>query len=113
MNTRISYLYRDASNYKKYNEVVVEGVFTEDQIRTIISCLNDGEYFIPRQIGFPEVRFGKITEDDHCWFELCEEDFEEVELGSTINLLPDEIVRRFESAKGRWDDTKPLGGVEV
>lgn len=113
MNTRISYLYRDASNYKKHNEVVVEGVFTDDQIRTIISCLNDGEYFIPRQIGFPEVRFGEITEDDHCWFELCEEDFEEVELGSTINLLPDEIVRRFESAKGRWDDTKPIGGMGV
>lgn len=113
MNTRISYLYRDASNYKKHNEVVVKGIFTEDQIRTIIRCLNDGEYFIPRQIGFPEVRFGKITEDDHCWFELSDEDFEEVDLRSTIDLLPDEIVRRFERAKGRWDDTKPIGGMEA
>src|SRR5699024_10207670 len=79
MNTRITYLYRDASNWKKYNEVVVSGTFTADQVSEIVGCLNDGEYFIPKQVGFPEIRFEKITEDDHCWFELCENDFEVVE----------------------------------
>ena len=33
-NTRINYLYRDASNYKKYNEVIIPGTFTEEQIHT-------------------------------------------------------------------------------
>ena len=27
-NTKISYLYRDAGNYKRWNEAVVEGVIT-------------------------------------------------------------------------------------
>lgn len=49
-NTRISYLYRDASNYKRPNEVIVQGTFTSKQIDTIISCLDEGEYFIPDQI---------------------------------------------------------------
>lgn len=52
-NTRISYLYRDASNYKQHNEVVVPGTFTQEQIEAIIGCLDAGEYFIPVQVGFP------------------------------------------------------------
>lgn len=42
MNTRISYLYRDASNYKKHNEVVVPGTFTPEQIKAITGCLDAG-----------------------------------------------------------------------
>lgn len=61
MNTRISYLYRDASNYKQHNEVTVPGTFSEEQIDVIIGCLDLGEYFIPKQIGFPEKRRRTIT----------------------------------------------------
>lgn len=32
MNTRFSYLYRDGCNYKKFNEIVVEGVLAEEQL---------------------------------------------------------------------------------
>lgn len=70
MNTRIDYLYRDASNYKQPNSVVVSGLFTARQVGEILGCLNDGEYFIPSQVGLPETRFGEITEDDHCWLNL-------------------------------------------
>ena len=51
--TRINYLYRDADNYKKYNSVVVPGVFTEDEKQRIIDSL-DGVYFVPDAVGFPE-----------------------------------------------------------
>ena len=51
INTRISYLYRDADNYKMQNSCVIMGVITEAQIAEIISCLDCGEYFIPRQVG--------------------------------------------------------------
>lgn len=60
MNTKITYLYRDADNYKQFNEVIVNGCLTEEQKRKIISCLNSKEYFIPRQVCFPEIRFEKI-----------------------------------------------------
>lgn len=38
MNTRISYLYRDAGNYKRWNEAVVEGIITLEQIDSIMGA---------------------------------------------------------------------------
>ena len=79
INTRISYLYRDADNYKMQNSCVIMGVITEAQIAEIISCLDCGEYFIPRQVGLPEKRFDRFDEEaDHCWFELSADGFEAV-----------------------------------
>lgn len=110
-NTRISYLYRDAGNYKQHNEVIVPGTFTPEQIEAIIGCLDAGEYFIPFQIGFPEERCGSITEDDHCWFELCEVGFEATDAEANIDMTPDEVVAKFLKAKGNWDDSKEFGEV--
>lgn len=109
-NTRISYLYRDAGNYKQHNEVVVPGTFTHEQIESVIDCLYEGEYFIPSQIGFPEERFEKITEEDHCWFELSRYGFDETDAEANLNMTPDEVVVAFIAAKGAWDDNKKFGG---
>ena len=38
MNTKISYLYRDADNYKKVNECVIAGALTAEQICAIKDC---------------------------------------------------------------------------
>lgn len=108
-NTRITYLYRDACNYKQYNSVVVTGTFTEQQIETIISCLDGGEYFIPKQIGLPETRFEEITEDDHCWFELNKNGFKVTEVEADVDISADEIVKRFLEAKENWDDSEVFG----
>jgi len=61
LNTKIEYLYRDASNYKVYNECVVKGIVTAEQRKEIVDCLNEGEYFIPSQVGLPEKRFDDWT----------------------------------------------------
>ncbi len=45
-NTHISYLYRDACNYKVHNEAIIRGELSAQQIDVIMGCLNDGEYFI-------------------------------------------------------------------
>lgn len=106
MNTRIVYLYRDASNYKMQNEAVIAGPITERQIDIIIDCLNDGEYFIPKQVGLPEERFDELTEDDHCWFELHKDGFVATRDEPDIDMTADELVGRFLEAKGNWDDTE-------
>ena len=31
MNTKITYLYRDADNYKQFNEVIINGCLTKEQ----------------------------------------------------------------------------------
>ncbi len=107
MNTKMRYLYRDASNYKKGNSIVLEGTFSEEQISRIYASLSEGEYFIPRQVGLPEERFRELTEDDHCWFELSEDReyaFEPTAKKPTIDISPEELTRAFEYAAGNWDD---------
>lgn len=76
MNTKMTYLYRDASNYKKCNEVVVLDEFTDDDVNRIVATLQDGEYFIPENVGLECERFAEWTEDDHPYCELNEDDFE-------------------------------------
>lgn len=69
MNTRINYLYRDASNYKLYGSVIIPREITRQQIQEIMKyCLPfDGEtrQFIPELVGFPKLEFDCPNEDDH------------------------------------------------
>lgn len=98
MNTVFKYLYRDASNYKEWGEVVFSGV-ADDPNATIVRSLDSGEFFIAHQIRIPEV-FPKTRphySDDHCWHE-----FESVEVttaepsdahGRTVLLFVNEMSR--------------------
>lgn len=105
MNTRIGYLYRDADNYKQYHEEVLEGEITPEQVQAIAACLDEGENFIPHQVGLPEVRFDTVTESDHPWFELSSETgFTLTNDSPTVNITVDELASRFQAAKGCWDD---------
>lgn len=104
MNTEITYLYRDASNYKQLTTVVVVGEITPAQVDEIVACLFEGEYFVPSLVGLPENRFESWTEDDHPWFELCKEDFASTERPATIELTADQLVEKFRAAKERWND---------
>lgn len=106
MNTKISYLYRDASNYKVPNECIVRGLLTDAQTAAILDCRSDGAYFIPSQVGLPEKRFDRFDpEEDTCWFELYESSFEPTDAEATVDLSVDELVSRFLARKDRWDDT--------
>ncbi len=106
MNTQIRYLYRDASNYKVENECVVTGTFTQEQIAQIMDCCDLGEYFIPSQVGLPEQRFDRYDpEEDHCWFELAEDGFEETAKPATVAITAQQLVENFSAAKEHWNDT--------
>lgn len=105
MNTRINYIYRDASNYKAGNTVVFRGEITEEQKNQILSCCDEGEYFIPRQVGMPENRFEDITEDDHPWFELEIDGFELTDAEPDTPRSVDDLVMAFARAKDSWDTT--------
>lgn len=105
MNTKISYLYRDVSNYKVPNECIVRGLLTDEQTKAILDCL-DRDNFIPSQVGLPERRFDRFDpEEDTCWFELYESGFDPTDAEATVDLSVDELVSRFLARKDRWDDT--------
>lgn len=111
LNTKINYLYRDADNYKMHNFCVVSGEMTEVQMKEIMSCLDSGEYFIPRQVGLPEKRFDKLDrEADHCWFELNMDGFEFTENVPDIDMTVGQLLEMFGRAKNNWHDDVPLGG---
>jgi len=72
-NIRFRYLYRDASNYKQHGEAIFTNhshlslMEIETRIR---ASLNDGEFFIARQIHLAEFFFDVLDEDDHPWHEF-------------------------------------------
>ena len=103
MNTKISYQYRDGCNYKMANECIVQGAITPEQQKQIQSCLDDDEYFIPRQVGLPERRFEKFDpEVDHIWFELSEDGFELTEDEPTCDQTAEALVECFLRSKDNW-----------
>lgn len=103
MNTKICYMYRDASNYKMYNMAVLNGQLTDKQKSTIFSCLHDGEWFIPFAVGLDEERFSDFNPDeDHPWFELDEYSFEDTVANPTVNITPAQLVEAFKVCKPMW-----------
>lgn len=105
MNTLIQYLYRDTSNYKIWNDCVIRGSISPEQIDAIIKTLVDGDNFIPHCVGMPEIRFSSINEDDTPWFELSKDDFKPTNQEPTLNITAIELIERFQKARNYklWD----------
>ena len=108
-NTRIDYLYRDADNYKMPNSAVVKGLLSEDQKKIIMSSLQDGEFFIPSQVGLPETRVDEYwdMESDHVFFELDEDSFTATDEEPTVSVTAEGLVKRFEAVlEDGWNVTE-------
>jgi hypothetical protein len=72
-NIRFAYLYRDASNYKQHGEVIFSNEkqpLLDEIEKQIRAFLNDGEFFIARQIHLTERFFDVLYDDDHPWHEF-------------------------------------------
>ena len=101
MNTEVSYLYRDAHNYKNQTSVVVEG---EVQFSDIVPYLSEDKYFIPVQVGLEGLN-GYDAETDHPWHEIDPDDFELTRAKPTIDLTAAELVANFKKAhQDGWDE---------
>ncbi|MCD8365944.1 MAG: hypothetical protein LUC83_09115 [Clostridiales bacterium] len=105
MNTKIEYYYRDCSNYRKYNVVVVSGKITPKQITTIISCLEFGELFVPEFVGLPAERLEEYEfqpDEDTPFLELSRDSFSLTDEAPTCDMTVDQLVSKFEKMKGNW-----------
>lgn len=104
LNSVINYLYRDAANYKIHNRCVINGLLSKEQQETILSCLDDGEFFLPQLVGMPEKRFDEWDEeDDHLFFEMDAGAFETTDKACDIQTTPDELTARFQARKDNWN----------
>jgi len=74
MNIKITYLYRDAANYKSWNEEVFSNTsdIPLEKIKTVVhSLLQDGEYFNAKEWGLKDLHFENWDEEiDHAMHEL-------------------------------------------
>ena len=55
MNTKLSYMYRDANNYKQWEEIVFAGVLKDEEKLKKIKFI-DGEFFIPGKVDLPDLQ---------------------------------------------------------
>lgn len=99
MNTqiRLTYLYRDAGNYKAWGSVDFcnpEQLSVKTIEATLRQAFNQRDLFIAHQVGLPELFFyadEPVTEDDHCYHE-----FEKVEaIESAATDMPMRSISKF------------------
>jgi len=114
-NIRLRYLYRDASNYKSWGDVVFSNAECIGA-RTVEKALSEGflddGLFIARQIRLPERFLYKeywINGDDHCFHEFysIEDTLEPAtdEFGRSIKKFVGEVA--MENRRG-WRVFDPL-----
>jgi hypothetical protein len=103
MPTKITYLYRDAGNYKARHEVIILGKLSFAQVQPF---LQDGCLFIPTQVDLPDLQrqLGPATEDDHAWHELGPESFTPTAEPITVAITARTLLSRFRQAHAHgWD----------
>ncbi len=109
-------MYRDASNYKRCNQVLLEGIFTSEQIEEMMRLRHDGEYFIPGDVGLPETRFqNPCEEDDHIWFEIDESGFTTYYSHESINTVcsANDVFLRWTMVDGLWNETEAIKRLDT
>lgn len=67
MNTKFSYLYRDAWNYKKFHSLILLGVVSLEEIEPF---LREHTFFIPSEVGLPDLQEEVFKSYDHIWHEI-------------------------------------------
>jgi len=108
MNTKFSYMYRDGSNYKACNDVVLEGECT---FKDIEQFLDDGMWFIPSQVGLSDLQYKLFAydgpgEDDHVWHEINDGDFEPTDEEPTAPITASAFIENMRKAHtDGWDIT--------
>lgn len=111
-NSKFSYLYRDASNYKQFGYVIFSGAFTPQDADCVNGNLHEGDFFIPADVSLRSLPedFGSLNIDDHPWHEI---DFMTGTERSPFELTSEEptdarSVHQFakEFAQTSWDEIK-------
>lgn len=102
--TMVEYLYRDASNYKAWGGVVLNGQYSEALEVRVRAALEAEVFFLAERLKFPDLREklmswsgGQPNEDDHEWHELwklreaTQADIAEYPLWGTVEEFADAV----------------------
>lgn len=102
MNTLFSYQYRDDSNYKIFEDVVIRGEFS---LADIEAFLFESQFFIPFEVGLNDLQKDPFTIHDHIWHEIIE--LIPTSNRTTFNVSAKQMIKNFkEAAKNDWNQRK-------
>ena len=112
VNTKLSYLYRDAMNYKTSRTVVLPGVPSPALVAILLASLHE-HGFIPGQVGLPDLQ-DSFEGCDSDWDDERDHPFHEVSAVEVTDRLPppgaesfETVVRRMAAVRyvaGGWDE---------
>ncbi len=72
------YCYRDASNYKAWGSLLLQGLASSADVCELVNHFDSGEFFIAEQLGVPPLYAdlwalsGGLSVDDHVWHTFSE-----------------------------------------
>jgi hypothetical protein len=93
MSTSITYQYRDASNYKEFDTVIIRGQLS---LNDIDEYLYEKEFFIPSEIGLKDLQSENLNQDDHIWHEILE--ISHTHEKPTVDITAEKIISNFRKA---------------
>ena len=99
-NSKIYYLYRDASNYKYFNEIIIYGALRLEDLKPFF---HDHQFFVPSEVGLLDLQPEIFTIDDHIWHELYS--IEPTNVKPSIDMTANEFIKLFESLHAQeWNE---------
>ena len=99
MNTKLEYMYRDAENYKTYEDCILEG---ELSIKDLAPYLFLGDFFVPSEVGLKDLQEQPLHVYDHIWHEII--DVDSVEQIPTVPISAKCFIKMFqEASKNDWN----------
>jgi hypothetical protein len=115
VNTRIRYHYQDEANFEAKHEVILKGEISEEQTQLLKSHLYDEKYFIPGQVGLPDLQHilkDWVDSSDHPGHTFIAISSTQRPPSQEDSCTIDEFVEIFLSAQ--WDkDYRPEEWEEV
>ncbi|MEO8959646.1 MAG: hypothetical protein ABI304_11930 [Rudaea sp.] len=105
------YMYRDASNWKTYGEIMFSGGCTQGLHDELAACCEGNELFVAEQVDVRplqpahHIKYGGPSELDHAFHEFKGIRAATADDINRITLMGDlsDFVRRMHISKGRWN----------
>jgi len=113
----MEYLYRDASSYKAWAAILLEGAFTQQDEAALRSELDSGEYFTPSKVGIedlqPQIWSAGFppNDDDHEFHEFVElrpatnDELKDMTVWGSVGVLMDCFQRCNWRSKARCGES--------
>jgi hypothetical protein len=101
MNTKLFYSFTDDDLWTRYISVVLKGELRWGEFRKL---LEKKQWFLPYQVGLPDISSNMPTKTDHNWHHLNHNGVELTDDDPEIDLSADTFLQRLRKINKHWRD---------